>query len=77
MTDLRSHYEAHGQGHVFAHFDSLSATEQQALLEQAGAIDLAEVKALVAQEFQTLWPAFLKSAPDSELPAKHANDAKL
>ena len=45
MTDLRSHYEAHGQGHVFAHFDSLSATEQQALLEQAGAIDLAEVDA--------------------------------
>ena len=46
MTDLRSHYEAHGQGHVFAHFDSLSATEQQALLDQATAIDLAEVASL-------------------------------
>lgn len=46
MTDLRSHYEAHGQGHVFAHFDALSATERQALLDQAGAIDLAEVATL-------------------------------
>lgn len=46
MTDLRSHYEAHGQGHVFAHFDTLSATEQQTLLDQAAAIDLAEVASL-------------------------------
>lgn len=46
MTDLRSHYEARGQGHVFAHFDALSATEQQALLGQAAAIDLAEVASL-------------------------------
>lgn len=38
-------------------------------------VDLAEVKALVAQEFQTLWPAFLASDPNS--PAKHANDAKI
>ncbi len=46
MTDPRSHYEAHGQGHVFAHFDSLSPAEQQALLDQAAAIDLAEVASL-------------------------------
>lgn len=46
MTDLRSHYEAHGQGHVFAHFDSLSPAEQQSLLDQAGAIDLSEVASL-------------------------------
>jgi len=43
--------------------------------ELGHAIDLAEVKALVAQEFQTLWPAFLSHDPD--LPAKHANDAKI
>jgi len=46
MTDLRTHYEAHGQGHVFAHYDSLSASEQQSLLEQAAAIDLIEVASL-------------------------------
>ena len=38
-------------------------------------LDLAEVKTVVAREFQSLWPAFL--APDPDLPAKHANDAKL
>ena len=38
-------------------------------------LDLAEVKTLVAQEFQTLWPAFLESGPDA--PAKHTKDAKL
>lgn len=46
MTDLRQRYEAHGQGHVFAHFDSLSETEQQSLLEQAAAIDLDEIESL-------------------------------
>ncbi len=46
MTDLRSHYETHGQGQVFAHFDSLSVVEQQTLLDQAAAIDLAEIAAL-------------------------------
>jgi len=35
-------------------------------------LDLAEVKALVAQEFKTLWPAFISSDPD--LPAKHAKN---
>jgi lipoyl(octanoyl) transferase len=43
--------------------------------ELGHALDLAEVKTLVAREFQTLWPAFLQSAPD--LPAKHANAAKI
>ncbi len=38
-------------------------------------LDLTEVKTLVAREFQTLWPAFLASDPNS--PAKHANDAKI
>lgn len=46
MTDLRSHYEAHGQGHVFAHFDTLSTVEQQTLLDQAAAIDLDEIASL-------------------------------
>lgn len=46
MNDLRQRYEAKGQGHVFAHFDALSETERQTLLEQAAAIDLDEVAAL-------------------------------
>ncbi len=50
MTDLRQHYEAKGQGHVFAHFDTLSELERQSLLEQAAAIDLDEVDSL----YQTL-----------------------
>jgi lipoyl(octanoyl) transferase len=40
-------------------------------------LDMAEVKTIVAQEFRALWPAFLPSAPTGDLPAKHANDAKI
>ena len=47
MTDIRKHYDDCGQGHVFAHFDSLSEAEQQTLLAQAGAIDLSEIASLV------------------------------
>lgn len=47
MTDIRKHYDDCGQGHVFAHFNSLSAAEQQALIAQAGAIDLGEIATLV------------------------------
>jgi UDP-N-acetylglucosamine/UDP-N-acetylgalactosamine diphosphorylase len=46
MNDPRSHYESHGQGQVFAHFDSLSVEAQSALLKQAAAIDLTEVARL-------------------------------
>jgi len=47
MTDIRKHYDDCGQGHVFAHFDSLSETDQQTLLSQAAAIDLGEISELV------------------------------
>ncbi len=47
MTDIRKHYDESGQGHVFAHFDSLSETDQQTLLSQAAAIDLGEISELV------------------------------
>lgn len=46
MSELRSHYEARGQGQVFAHFDSLSEADRQSLLEQAAAIDLDEIATL-------------------------------
>ena len=39
-------YQRAGQGHVFAFFDQLSATEQQRLLEDAGEIDLDEISQL-------------------------------
>lgn len=47
MTDIRNHYKKFGQGHVFAHFDSLSETEQASLLAHAAAIDLSELEELV------------------------------
>lgn len=47
MTDIRNHYEKYGQGHVFAHFDSLTEPEQTSLLARAAAIDLAELAELV------------------------------
>src|SRR6056297_83792 len=48
MKDIRAHYEANGQGHVFAFFDSLSDEEKASLEEQAKAIDLSEVASLVS-----------------------------
>ena len=48
MKDIRAHYEANGQGHVFAFHDSLSETEKSSLEEQARAIDLSEVASLVS-----------------------------
>lgn len=53
MTDIRNHYKQHGQGHVFAHFDSLSETEQESLLTRAAAIDLAELDELVGTLIQS------------------------
>ncbi|MBL9154787.1 MAG: UDPGP type 1 family protein [Verrucomicrobiales bacterium] len=43
MHSLRQSYEAHGQGHVFRHFDTLDAAGQAELIRQAGEIDLDEV----------------------------------
>ena len=39
-------FQQAGQGHVFAHFDQLSAAQQAELLADAGEIDLAEVEEL-------------------------------
>jgi UDP-N-acetylglucosamine/UDP-N-acetylgalactosamine diphosphorylase len=47
MTDIRKHYEERGQGHVFAHFDTLSEEQKEVLLQQAAAIDLDEIEHLV------------------------------
>ncbi len=46
MNELRAHYEANGQGHVFADFETLPEAAQRTLLEHAAAIDLAEIAAL-------------------------------
>jgi UDP-N-acetylglucosamine/UDP-N-acetylgalactosamine diphosphorylase len=45
---LRAHFEAHGQGHVFRFWDRLSAAEREGLLAQAASIDLPRVLAAVA-----------------------------
>lgn len=65
MTDIRKHYEDCGQGHVFAHFDSLSATEQETLLAQAAAIDLGEIATLVKTLIQS--PAAASEGAADEL----------
>ena len=48
MTDIRKHYEDNGQGHVFAHYDSLNQDQRASLEAQAASIDLAEIENLVS-----------------------------
>lgn len=48
MKDIRKHYGERGQGHVFAHFETLSGDQQNTLLTQASGIDLDEIDTLVA-----------------------------
>lgn len=45
---LRAAYTAAGQGHVFAYWETLDAAQRAALLEDAAAVDLAELAELVA-----------------------------
>lgn len=76
---LIEQFTAAGQGHVFAHWAELNATERAELLSQAGEIDLAETarlyatlvagKAVAAQSFDALQPA-----PYEKLPA-HGGDS--
>lgn len=48
MSDqLRSQFQDAGQGHVFRFFDDLSPKEQDSLVSQAAAIDLAELSELI------------------------------
>jgi len=47
MTDLRKHFENKGQGHVFAHYDSLDEAGRERLLAEAGSLDLDELDSLV------------------------------
>ena len=46
-TELRSRYEAHGKGHVFAYFDSLSETEKIEFLTQLACIQVEQIRALL------------------------------
>lgn len=64
---LKARYNAHRQGHVFDHFDSLDAEQKGALLSQVSGIDLDELDQLVeihirndvsaGIDFQNLEPA--------------------
>lgn len=42
-TSLKQRYEAAGQGHLFQFWDKLSSTEQSALLQQLGSLDIERV----------------------------------
>ena len=53
MSEVRELYEANGQGHVFAFYDSLSDDEKASLEEQAAAIDLDEIAELTATLIQS------------------------
>ncbi len=44
---IRSQFDEAGQGHVFGFFDELSAEEQAALIGEAEAIDLVELRGLI------------------------------
>lgn len=48
MSSIRQQFEEKGQGHVFAHFDRLSPSEQEVLEKQASEIDLDELASLVS-----------------------------
>jgi len=56
MKNLREHYEASGQGHVFAFYDNLPPDEQAQVTAQAEAIDLDEIKHLVETLIQNPGP---------------------
>ncbi len=47
MIHPRHHFEDHGQGHVFRHFDELPPAQQDELTRQALAVDLDEIDHLV------------------------------
>lgn len=74
MQNVRAHYEAFGQGHVFAFYDTLSPDAQEELTAQAKAIDLEEIKHLVdtliknSGPDQTLSSGYLRPAPFVPLP---------
>ena len=53
MSEVRELFEANGQDHVFAFYDSLSDDEKASLNEQAAAIDLAEIAELTATLIQS------------------------
>lgn len=73
MGNLPQNFAAAGQGQVFAHFDSLSAEEQKALLAQAEQIDLVELEewtqklvlsdGVAAEDYSNLEPAPLIDLP--------------
>ena len=47
MTSIRAKLKDHGQEHLLAFFDELSTSQQQVLLEQIAAIDLAQLDELI------------------------------
>lgn len=49
MSSIRQHFEENGQGHVFAHYESLAENERKKLEDQAAGIDLAELDGLVSK----------------------------
>ena len=53
MSEVRRHFEANGQGHVFAFYESLSDDEKASLDEQAAAIDLDEIAELTVTLIQS------------------------
>lgn len=80
--EIRDAYEQHGQGHVFAQWNSLSEAEREALIEQAREIDLDELDKLVAtlvkgsSEQPTIDFGALQPAPYEPLPPSKEEDAR-
>ena len=62
LTAIRRTLDDHGQAHVLAFYDQLSASQQNALLDQLQAIDFNALDAWVRD--------YVKTAPEAKLPPK-------
>ena len=83
IDHLEQHYDEYGQGHVFRFWDALDAAARRALVAQASAIDLAELRrvhehtrALSSPGVRTLEPAPVACLPAYGGNASHRAEAR-
>ncbi len=79
-TALRAAFTQAGQGHIFQYWDHLTADEKSGLLEQAAAVDLAEISQLAEtlvrqRQAQTVDFARVRPAPYVKLPHNGGDSA--
>ena len=67
FTDAKTLLETHGQGHVLAFWDTLSADERTALLEQIATLDFASIERMQGMLNDAGTPAASASAFEWEV----------